>query len=346
MKLYTKVDKINPNLHEHHWPPVNSLLELTPEMLDFINTDAKNMPLILQNKKSDPLYFSTFLHETLSAIYAYIFGYENSITYISPNDLLEINLYKAKVILERELLDNWLEVDCNFPKNLNQQEASDYLYKLSKYNPAVQHPFFEYLRKEASTKSMQYFLYNEVTRNESVDDDVALLSTGLQGMMKNVAVANLWDECGHGILENFHTYWLRRLLEKNESWEELRHYRLSQPYFSKITSNTFNMLITRSPYKFHAFGEFMITEGFVAPHFVKIIEGLKRTGLGDEDIIVYFTSHVIVDPNHTREMAIAIKEQRPMLSQEKINQIIHGSHIAIAAATKQYDLMLNYLKRL
>lgn len=345
MSLYTRVDKEIPDLHTHHWPPVEVKTTLSEDALGFLNADMTEKQVILARKKTEPT-FPEFLHKTLSMIYAYVFGYEDSITYIHADDLLESNLYSAKIVLERELLDHWLEINLDFPHDLNQSEAANYLYKLSKYNPAVNHPLFEYISSEASANAMQHFLFNEVIRNEVVDDEVAFLSVGFQGMMKNVAVANLWDECGQGTLKNFHTYWLRRLLTKNGTWEQLMAYRQEQPWFFSIMSNTFNMLTTRSPYKFQAFGEFLITEGFVAPHFIKILKGLERTKLNDDDITVYFKSHVIVDPNHTMEMATAIKEQKPKLTQDKINKIIQGSHVAIAAAMKQYDLSLRYLKRL
>jgi hypothetical protein len=43
-------------------------------------------------------------------------------------------------------------------------------------------------------------------------NEVALLVFGLQGSQKAVAVANIWDACGRGRLETFHTFWLRRFI--------------------------------------------------------------------------------------------------------------------------------------
>ncbi len=346
MTLYTRVDKSSPDLYHYHWPPVNQYSQLTKEIHEFIQADTPIQRQLLNAKVSDTTYRDRFIHEALATLYAYIFGYEDSPVYLKTNDILETQLNRTKIYLEAELFASLIDTVPSFPTDLDQEQAGDYLYKLSKYNQAVEHELFDYIEKTASAEALSLFLLTEVVRNEVVDDEVALLSVGLQGMMKNVIVANLWDECGHGCLTNFHTYWLRRLLQRQEAWQHLREYRKSQPWFTKIIANSLNMLLTRSPYKYEAYGTFLINEGFVAPHFRPILKGLQRTQLDHEDIGIYFKAHVIVDPNHTMELVKAVKQQQPKLTQNKINKIIMGSHLAIAAASKQYQYMLEYLQGL
>jgi hypothetical protein len=49
------------------------------------------------------------------------------------------------------------------------------------------------------------FLLLETIRNEVVDDEVAMMIPSLQHSMKQVMSSNLWDECGNGNIDNFHT---------------------------------------------------------------------------------------------------------------------------------------------
>lgn len=181
----------------------------------------------------------------MGVIYSYILGYEDSPCYIKTDDKLEIKLQQAKILLERELMNYWLAIQ-PIPEQLNQVEAAEYLSKKILVNSGIYHELFEHIATTASKAAISTFLQNEVIRNEVVDDEVAWLINGLQGLLKKVAASNLWDECGRGKLTDFHTYWLRMLLEESNGWNQLADYRkLASPWFAKITSNSFNMLLTR-----------------------------------------------------------------------------------------------------
>ncbi|MBC3840408.1 hypothetical protein GXW82_09790 [Streptacidiphilus sp. 4-A2] len=58
------------------------------------------------------------------------------------------------------------------------------------------HPLFEFIRDEASRAQIERFLQCELIRNEVVDDEVALLVVGLQGMQKAVAARTCGTSAG------------------------------------------------------------------------------------------------------------------------------------------------------
>jgi hypothetical protein len=180
-------------------------------------------------------------------------------------------------------------------------------------------------------------------KNEVVDDEVARLVIGLQGTMKAVAASNLWDECGHGKPVGFHTYWLRRLLDRLPGWETLAAYRQTAPWFTRIASNTFNVLLWRPAYTYRKYGYFLSTESWVAPHFTHLLAGLQRVGLDHKDIGVYFEAHLTIDPHHGTELVDGFTHQVPQLRQQDIDDVLLGAHLAIAAYVMQCDYVLPYL---
>ena len=334
------------NLQDRSLPPVNKFQGFSGLIKDFLYLDVTQQYEILAKSRDNFEEHGKFIHESLGLIYAYVLGYEDSPCYITTNEELEIKLQQLKIVLERELMNYWLDIPV-IPQQLNQVEAVDYLNKKILDNSGVYHELFDYIATKASKTSVITFLQNEVIRNEVVDDEVALLVKGLQGLLKKVVASNLWDECGRGKLNDFHTYWLRMLLEELNGWNQLSDYRkLTSPWYAKITSNSFNMLLTRPGYKYMAYGAFLIFESWVHPHFERIIAGLKRVGIDQEDLSIYFTAHLAIDQYHTRELLAGIANQEPRLNQAEVDQILLGSHLAIAAGTAQYGRMLSYLSTL
>ena len=333
-----------PPLQARPWPPVNAwsrsaalfaFLDLPPE------AQAAELSARRHTEAGDRL-----LHDRLADVYAYYLGYPDGPCYQTADDALELKFMQAKLTLERELLDHWLQ-PAPSPDSLDQRGAAAYLEQLIATNPGIFHPLFDFIATEASRRALETFLLCEVTRNEVVDDEVALLVAGLQGTQKLNAASNLWDECGRGKLEHFHTYWLRQLLAGMGAGERLAGYRRgAQPWFARITSNTFNMLLTRAGYSQMAYGAFLVFESWVQSHFERILKGLKRVGLDDPDVTIYFTAHVSIDPRHTGELIDGVLYQEPELGAREVTQLLRGAHLAVASGASQYDRMRRYLESL
>jgi hypothetical protein len=333
-----------PTLQKYNWPPVNPFQEVGQDLAEFLELSSNQQHQYLETLRKVPEQHGQFLHDSLAQIYAYCFGYHDSPCYLKTDESLERKLVNAKFTLETELQEHGLSLE-PIPLELSQNEAADYLKTLAVNNPGIEHPLFDYL-ETAPRNVLLRFLQHEVMRNEVVDDEVSLLVLGLQGAFKAVVVANLWDECGRGKLAHAHTYWLRRFLEAINGWKELTDYRKVSPWFSKIISNVFMMLLTRPGFKLSAYGYFLMSESAVAPHFKKILAGLGKTELTQEDITIYFDAHLKIDKHHGQELVDAIRYQEPCLTQPEINLLLQGAHLYIATATTQYNYMLSYLSSL
>jgi hypothetical protein len=332
-------------LYRHYWPPVPPFGGFDEQMTRLIQDPAGASEAALEPLRSSADDHGAFLHLALAEIYAHLFGYRDGAFTASPDDDIEERLLTLKIRLERELLGHWLPVG-DAPEFATQELAAEYLDYLAATNPGVAHPLFDYLAEEAGRHQLERFLQCEVIRNEVVDDEVALLVVGLQGMQKAVAAANLWDECGRGRLENFHTYWLRRLLQATDGWDDLSAFRPDHPWFAKITSNLNAALLTRPSRTQEAYGCFLVFESWVEPHFRKVLHGLSRVGIDDEETRIYFTAHVAVDPRHSAELADGLRRQRPRLTPDEIDAVVRGAHWAAAAGVIQFDHMLQYLRGL
>jgi hypothetical protein len=330
-------------LQEQAWPPVERFGGFDRKLEDFLRLPATEQRSRLVALRHEPEEHGAMIQKFLGTIYGYAYGYHDSPCHLETRDDLEAQLYRAKIILEREMLEHFLR-PAPIPQGLSAKAACDYLRHYAATNAGVAHPFFDFIAESASRAAMVELLRCEVIRNEVVDDEVAHIVIGLQGLMKKIMASNLSDECGNGKLSRFHTYWLRRLLERTDDWEGIRDYRRrSVPWFANIVSNSLNMLLTRSAYKYRAYGHFLITEAWVAPHFEKILSGLRRVGLDHEDITVYFSQHLAIDPHHTEEMLEGILHQRPALADREIEEILWGAHSAVSAALHMYRRMLEHL---
>lgn len=106
------------------------------------------------------------------------------------------------------------------------------------------------------------------------------------------------------------------------------------------------MLLTRPGLKLSAYGYFLVSESLVPPHFEKILAGLKRVGMTQEDITIYFDAHLKIDKYHGQDLLDAVSHQKPALTQPEIELILLGAHFHITASTKQYSQMLSYLSSL
>ncbi|MGF6094952.1 iron-containing redox enzyme family protein [Pseudomonas sp. 18175] len=332
-------------LQSHDWPVVEPFSGYDPAFETFLHAEQEEQKAALSGvvrRSWDKA--GAFLSQALAGIYAYVYGYPDSPCYLSTDPELEIKLQRAKVQIEEVYLNLWLDAAA-VPVFESPEAAFDYLRGYVETNAGVGHELFDYLRDDASAQALKIFLRLEVCRNEVVDDEVALLVCGLQGNLKRMAGANLWDEFGNGRLANFHTYWLRRLLEHTDDWEGLRAFRKTQmPWCASISSNAFNALLTRPGHKYRAYGFFTTTEAWVRPHFQRLLIGLERVGLSHPDTDVYFAAHCSIDPLHAGELLDGIQDQVPPLSLAHLVDIIRGAHLAVAAGENQYRLLLEHLK--
>lgn len=345
MSNHSRIDTSSAPLQDGAWPLVNRGPHPLPWLCHEPFSEVRRLLAAAAAQGEDA--HGEVLHDALSQAYAYRYGYADS-PIANRVTAAEARLAVMTYALEDELLDTWLGPEVVGAVPSTQAELAAALRELITDNTALDHVLFDYIANEIGERALREFLYMEVVRNEVVDDEVALLTVGLQGPMKAAAALNHADEAGivggQAHLERAHTYWLRELLTGLGDEQDFLAFRERRPWFVGITSNTFNMLLLRPPLKMAAYGHFLMTESWVAAHFEHVLEAMARHGLGEHD--VYFAAHARIDPFHTDELVEAVERQMPVLYERALGLVLMGARVAITAATKSYDLILAHLREL
>lgn len=315
------------------------------EYLDLTWNQKKEFIARLRN--TAPQEAEAVLQRFLGVIASYLYGYADSPIEGRVDRELEMRLLQAKLALEQELLDELAPAVGEVPDVGNQKKTADFLEEFVTANPGYNHPLFEYLERRAGRREILTFVLNEIVRNEIFDDEVALLTVGLQGTLKATAAENLYDEVGRGHLKHFHTAWLQRLLDAEQAWNALAAYRNKRERWGMHwTFATMNAFLTRPGLKYAAYGATTTYESWVPHHFTRLLGGMRRVGITQPDSKLYFQAHVRIDKHHGRELIRAIGAQTPELTVENCRQITVGALTAVNAACRQYDYTLQYLQKL
>jgi hypothetical protein len=328
------------------WPPVLSFDDHDAKLVEpYLDMKSQEIRERLASKRGNYHDHANSVVLPLGVLYAHFYGYHDAPVFHGREDI-DSELVRVKRVLETEMINHIFKPDLSeIDKHTSSPAAAvEYLRWLSKTNPGVHHRFFDYVRDEMSADSMKKFLWLETIRNEVVDDEVAMLVPGTQHAMKQVVSSNLWDECGNGKIDGFHTSWLIQLLNYQDQWDEFFAFRSTRPWFSMLTSHSFNSLLTTPGRNFAAYGTFLINESWVIEHFIRIKAGMNRLGIHDEDRRIYFEAHCNIDDHHTAELIEAISKQRPPLQQHQLRDLLVGAHQAIASALVMYENNLKYFK--
>ncbi len=329
-----------------YWPPVETMANLPLEMEELMLENYDNIIPKLKSITNNKAEYDKAIMDILGVIYSLFFNYKDS-----PNCLIEPknihNVFKLKAILEDMMVNEIISPTIPDDESIYESVDSccEYLNDLANNNSGLNHSFFDYTKDKMDKPQWEEFLLMETIRNEVVDDEVAMMIPGLQHSMKQVMSSNLWDECGNGNIDKFHTTWLRRLLKSLNKEQEIIRYRLNKPWFVSLTSNSLNSFLTSIGKVYQAYGHFLITEGWVAPHFSKMLVGMDRVGLTSNDVQIYFTAHKTIDPFHTAEMLSGIKQMQPKLSSQQLRGIVEGACQAISAGSLMYDKLNKHFNK-
>jgi hypothetical protein len=328
------------------WPPVHQFRwESEPLLRLFLEKPSEAIRIRLADLRNDGERHGETVMRPLSSLYAHFYAYRDAPD-LSGNSSSEFDLIRVKHILEREMIDHVFRLDVPVTSSFDDDQAkvADYVDALSSDNAGISHGLFDYIASDIDADGMREFLWLEIIRNEVVDDEVAMLVPGLQHSMKQVVASNLWDECGNSRIDGFHTTWLVRLLSHAQEWPDFMAYRSHRPWFSTCTSNSFNALLTTPGRNYAAYGTFLINESWVAEHFRRILAGMDRLGIHDEDRRIYFDKHYTIDQHHSAELIEAVRRQDPPLAQRELREVIVGAQQAICAGNLMYDKLLEYFR--
>ena len=329
----------------NYWPVVAKFDGFSDSLQSLLQLDNAQLKAHFTSlHQSNFEEYSQLVMKSLGTIYAGYFGYQDS-PFENADDELYLALIRLKLFLEHEMLGNIIKPQA-LPQINSAEEFYEYLAPHIKETSGAHTKFFDFVAQEMTLEQMREFLLIEVIRNEVVEDEVAMIIPGLGGhALKQAMASNLWDECGSGNIDNFHTTWLYELIEAENAWEKIIEYRKTKPWFTGIASNSFNSLLTGHKKKLRSFGHFLVTEAWVFPHFVKIIEGMNRLGIDDNRIRIYFNMHIKIDPHHAEEMLTSILQNKPALGSEQLIEILQGAHQAFAAGSLMYEKLLNHFKK-
>lgn len=328
------------------WPPLRRFALGDKARLEaLLRTGSHALHEELAALRADPERHGEHVMTSLATLYAHYFDYLDAPDLSDVEDG-EAHLVRVKRLLEIEMLEGVLGFEPPDTSAFDDDQAAvaDHLEALSLANPGVRHPLFDYIADEMPAAQMREFLWLEVMRNEIVDDEVAMLVPGLQHSMKQVVASNLWDECGNGRIDGFHTTWLLRLLSHGDEWEAFLSYRERRPWVSSTTSNAFNALLTNPANRFRAYGTFLVNESWVAEHFERILRGMDRVGIHDEDRRIYFDAHFKIDQHHRLEMIEGLRRQVPALGRRRLREVLEGAYQAIRAGEVMYDGLLAHFR--
>jgi hypothetical protein len=167
-----------------------------------------------------------------------------------------------------------------------------------KHESGVTHPLFDFLAERAGFDQLVTFLGQETPFDIHFGDLVAQLLPGIHGGQKIELAHNFWDEMGNGAVERTHRRlrldMMTRVGIPDEAYltdvdgywvEELR---MANMYFQTSASRRL------AP---QAIGMLQATELVVPGRLDRQIDGWRRVGLTDQDMI-YLLEHVTVDVGH------------------------------------------------
>lgn len=323
------------------WPPLPPNEQRTDiDLVKLLNTPSDLILQELEESRAHSEELAKKVMLPLAHLYAHFFDYQDAPD-ISSIKEGHAQIIRVKRILEDEMVAHIFKFSPPDTSSFDydQHQVADYFVKLSLENHSVKHPFFDYIEHEMNAEQMKSFLFLEVIRNEIVDDEVAMLVPGLQHSMKQVVASNLWDECGNGRIDNFHTTWLVQLLSYQDQWDEFMKYRENRPWQSMCTSHSTCSLLTTPGRNYAAYGSFLINESWAASHFDQILKGMDRLGIKDRARRIYFENHYKIDQHHGLELIEGLRQQAPVLSQKQLREVILGAHQAITAGKKMYDAL-------
>jgi pyrroloquinoline quinone (PQQ) biosynthesis protein C len=202
----------------------------------------------------------------------------------------------------------------------------------------VTHPLFDFLAERATFEQLRDFLAQETPFDIHFGDLVALLLPGIHGGQKIELAGNFWDEMGNGQLARTHRQLRLNMMDRvgipaedylshvDGYWvEELR---MANMYFQTSSDRSL------AP---QAIGMLQATELVVPGRLERQIEGWRRVGLADEEM-VYLLEHVTVDVEHAEgwlnHVIAPLAAERPDMLPEVAIGILRRLDCALAVCDR------------
>lgn len=294
----------------------NSLLSLVPTK---VNSDLRKVHLKLNQ------YY-----------YALIFGNARQ------NLLTESCLQELK---KQEAI--WITHDkreCLKKYHCDRQIKNAFIVEIAlKDHPVVNHPLFDYLSEEATSQELKTFIRNESILNFEFFDYLALALVGASDFAKAEISANLWDEAGRGVLDQFHTRLFGKLFKDLNLSYERQAIARDLPWEALSGINLFSYCAIYSYNKMIYYGLLAATEMLDPPHYTKLIRGLRRVFSKQAIDYSYYLEHERIDVEHAngwlRKVVLPELETDP----QKTRDFWLGFYLRLDSVKRYYDRLLQLL---
>jgi len=211
----------------------------------------------------------------------------------------------------------------------------DFIRSLLADNSCLHHPLLEQIGPGMSHDQYGAILRLLSTHNEVMELERALLllcTTG--GMERAVRCAD--DEPRGGSPLSPRT--------GLEAWRLLKMPRTSllrrwdEPWFCKVVRDGFLMSASRPGWKYRAYGSLLVKESWSCPHLKYLLRGMGRSGLLSRRRTARILARVRTAEGASVAMFDAMVSQQPELTQDDVEEVLHGARLAVSLARRLLDL--------
>lgn len=210
----------------------------------------------------------------------------------------------------------------------------------------VDHALFAFLRDEATRAQLTEFQLQETPFDIYFGDIIALMLPGVYGPLKMELVGNYFDEMGCGdagmVHRSLRLHMMKKIgIDPNIVKQDLGVFRLSQ---LRLANMYFDAVLNRAKL-YQAIGMLLATELMVPGRLEYQIEGWKRTGLADDEML-YLRLHTTIDITHAegwlRNVVVPLLVQDPAA----MKSMTLGMYRRLVYAADVCDDMLAELRKI
>ncbi|NEQ66909.1 MAG: iron-containing redox enzyme family protein [Symploca sp. SIO2D2] len=210
----------------------------------------------------------------------------------------------------------------------------------------VTHPFFDFLRDEATYDQFKEFFYQETPVDIFFVDILSLMMVGVYGSMKIEFASNFWEEMGRGNELRVHRNLRLQMnnflgITGNAYLHQIETFCLEE---LKLVNTFFDGVFNRQKL-LQAIGMMFATETASPGRVERQLEGCQRVGVPDEGLI-YLKEHTMADIEHGQgwlnHIVLPLIREFP----QAMPSLVLGVLRRLSAAEAVCDHMLVHLKAL
>jgi hypothetical protein len=302
---------------------------VSPTVDGFFRLPSSDQKLFVSALREDEKAQGRFIHECLQDIDRRLRDAPGR-----PSDGDAGRLVQTKLLLERELLEHWLRPDGPM-WFARKADVFERIRILLADNPCLHHPLLEHIGPEMNHEGYWAILRLLSTHNEVMELERALLLLCTTGDMER-SVRCAGEELRGG----------RKLSPRTglDAWRLLKMPRTSllrrwdEPWFCKVVREGFLMSASRPGWKFRAYGSLLVKESWSCPHLRYLLRGMERSGLISRRRTLEILERAQEADGAAQTMFDALVRQQPELTQDDVEEVLHGARLAVSLAHRLLDL--------